>query len=101
MSEQKKPTRVGNGKKRKPNWITATLNLDELQKHQYDYNGKRLVNVSINIKEQPDQYGKDVEVSINDYKPIQNAKPVAAQSSTINVNTNYGYNQFADSDMPF
>jgi hypothetical protein len=67
--ENKKPIRVGNGKKRKENWLTATICLDKLQEHLYDYNGKQYVNLNINIREQPDQYGKDVELSINEYKP--------------------------------
>jgi hypothetical protein len=67
--ENKKPIRVGNGKKRKDNWLTATICLDKLQEHLYDYNGKQYVNLNINIREQPDQYGKDVELSINEYKP--------------------------------
>lgn len=67
--EQKKPIRVGNGKKRKENWLTASICIDKLQEHLYEYNGKQYVNLSINIREQPDQYGKDVEISINDYKP--------------------------------
>lgn len=68
-TNKKEIIKIGNGKKRKENWITASICIDKLQPHIYEYNGKQYVNININIKEQPDQYGKDVELSINDYKP--------------------------------
>ena len=48
--------------------MTASICIDKLQDHIYEFNGKRYVNLNINIKSEPDQYGKDVEISINEYK---------------------------------
>jgi len=64
----------GSGKKQNKDWLTATLNLEVLQEHSYEYKGKTLVNVSINIYEKPNEYGKDVGVTINEYNPKLGAK---------------------------
>jgi hypothetical protein len=71
MNKDKSVEKVlfGRGKKRKDHWITASINVSELQKYSYEYNGKHYVNVNINVAEQPDQYGKDVTITWNDYKP--------------------------------
>jgi hypothetical protein len=63
-----KKIRLGNGKKRSESWLTATICLTEAKNHVYTYNGKEYVNVNINIAEQPNEYGKDVQVTLNDYK---------------------------------
>jgi hypothetical protein len=69
MEQTKKPKiRIGSGKKRNPTWITASICLSEAHKHSYQYNGKDYVSININISEQPNEYGKDVSISINDYK---------------------------------
>lgn len=63
-----KKVRLGNGKKRSESWLTATICLSEAKNHVYSYNGKEYVNVNINIAEQPNEYGKDVQITLNDYK---------------------------------
>ncbi len=60
--------KLGNGKKRKDNWLTATLCLTEAKKHAYEYQGKEYVNLNINIADKPNEWGKDVAISLNDYK---------------------------------
>lgn len=69
MSEQKQKIEVGKGKKRNANWLTATINPDKIQDHIQEYNGNRYVKLNINISDTPDQYGKDVKITIDTYKP--------------------------------
>lgn len=101
-NEKKQSLRIGNGKKRKENWLTASICLDKLSGHVYEFQGKKYVNLNINIKEQPDQYGKDVEISINDYKP-NNVSFNNNQGSKVSMNTNYApvSKQVIDEEPPF
>lgn len=68
MQQQQKKTKLGNGKKRNESWITATINLTEANLHSYNFNGKDYVNININIASEPNEYGKDISISLNDYK---------------------------------
>jgi hypothetical protein len=66
--ESKPKVRLGNGKKRSDSWLTATICMTDAEAHVYTYNGKNYVNLNININESPDDYGKDVRITLNDYK---------------------------------
>lgn len=59
----------GSGIKRKDDWITATIDVDKIKDFIETYKSKRFVRLNINIKESKDQFGKDVSISINQYKP--------------------------------
>jgi len=59
----------GSGKKRNDTWISATINIDKIQEHIQEYNGSKFIKVNINLKNEPDQYGKDVSISIDTWKP--------------------------------
>ena len=65
---ENKKVRLGNGKKRSESWMTATICLSEAKNHVYEYNGKEYVNININVAAQPNEYGKDVSLTLNDYK---------------------------------
>lgn len=67
MNEKPK-VRLGNGKKRSASWLTAAICISDAEAHAYTYNGKKYVNVNVNIYDQPNEYGKDVAVTLNDYK---------------------------------
>ena len=69
MSEQKQKIEVGKGKKRNANWLTVTINPDKIKDHVQEYNGNKYVKLNINISDTPDQYGKDVKITIDTYKP--------------------------------
>lgn len=66
--EKKQKIRLGSGKKRNPTWMTASICLSEAHKHSFHYEGKEYISVNINLSEQPNQYGKDVTITLNDYK---------------------------------
>ena len=48
-----------------------TLDYDKLDKHKYvcKFTQKNRVNILVNDRKEPDQYGKNVSVIINEYKP--------------------------------
>jgi hypothetical protein len=92
--DNKPKTRLGNGKKRNDSWITASLCLSDAEAHTYTYNGKKYVNLNINIYDKPNEYGKDVAISLNDYKKEEGAKPQANKMPA----TPY---QAEDYDLPF
>ena len=63
-----KKIRLGSGKKRNPTWLTASICLSEAHKHAYHFEGKDYVSININIADAPNDYGKDVSITLNDYK---------------------------------
>lgn len=66
---EKQKVYCGSGKKRSDNWISATINLDKIKEHIQEYNGSKFIKVNINVKQEPDQYGKDVSITIDTWKP--------------------------------
>ena len=72
MSEQK-TIYAGGGKQVKGQYGTfraITVNLSDLPKeHIFEYNGKKYIKLNVSDKQEPDNYGKDVSVSINTWKP--------------------------------
>jgi len=70
--DTKPKVRLGNGKKRSDSWLTAAICITDAEAHAYTYNGKKYVNVSINIFDKPNDFGKDVAINLNDYKKEEN-----------------------------
>ena len=64
----KPKVRLGNGKKRSTSWLTAAICISDAEAHAYTYNGKKYVNVNVNIYDTPNEYGKDVAITLNEYK---------------------------------
>lgn len=64
--------RLGNGKKKNPNWLKASICIDDALAHAFEYNGKKYIKVDINVYDQPNKYGKDVAITLDTYKPEQN-----------------------------
>ena len=68
MSE--KTIYIGNGKKQKENWLKSSICLDNIPKeHIFEYKGKKYIKVNINVKDEVDDYGKDVNITIDTWKP--------------------------------
>lgn len=59
----------GSGKKQNDSWLKCTINPDKIMDYIQTYEGNKFVKLNINIKEEPDQYGKDVSISIDTWKP--------------------------------
>jgi len=72
---EQKAIYIGNGKKQKDNWLKSSLCISDIPKeHTFEYNGKTYVKVNINVKDQADQYGKDVSITVDTWKP--DAQPI-------------------------
>lgn len=69
MSEEKKIF-VGSGKKKFDNLSAISICLTDLpQEHIFEYNGKKYIKLNVTTKKEADQYGKDISVSIDTWKP--------------------------------
>lgn len=66
--DQKPKLRLGNGKKRNPTWMTSSFCITDAEAHAYEYNGKKYVNININLYDEPNQYGKDVAITLNEFE---------------------------------
>jgi hypothetical protein len=72
MSE--KAIYIGNGKKQNETWLKSSLCLSDIPKeHVFEYNGKKYLKVNINVKPEPDTYGKDVSITVDTWKPKEEA----------------------------
>lgn len=78
--EKEKTIYCGSGKKQNDTWIKATINAAKIKDHIEEYNGNKFVRLNINVKDQPDQYGKDVSISVDKWKPEpQNNEPTEVE----------------------
>lgn len=91
--------RLGNGKKKNPTWLKASICITDALQHAFEYNGKKYIKVDINIYDEPNQYGKDVAVTLDTYKPEQNkaADVPVKKASTQAVEDA----EIIDGDLPF
>jgi len=67
MSEKK--VYCGSGKKQNEKWIKASINVDKFKDHIQEFKGHKFLRLNININDEPDQYGKDVSISIDTWQP--------------------------------
>jgi hypothetical protein len=68
--EKEKAIYIGNGKKQNETWLKSSLCLSDIPKeHVFEYNGKKYLKVNINVKPEPDTYGKDVSITVDTWKP--------------------------------
>ena len=72
---------IGNGVRKGDTWLTSSLCLTDIPaEHMFEFNGKKYIKVNINIKDELDQYGKDVSISVDTWKP--DAEKSAVPKST-------------------
>jgi hypothetical protein len=88
MSEKQKSIYIGSGVKKGDGWLTSSLCLTDIPKeHIFEFQGKKYVKVNINVKDDLDQYGKDVSITVDTWKPdgsVQAKKaPVAAPKAVV------------------
>ena len=68
--ENEKKIYVGSGKKSKDWSRKISICLTDLPKeHIFEYKDKKYIKLEVNDKMQPDQFGKDVSVSVDTWKP--------------------------------
>jgi len=69
MADKKEKIFAGSGKKKSDSWLQVTLKPSVLNKYIQEFNGNEFIKLNINIKSQPNEYGKDVEVTIDTWQP--------------------------------
>jgi len=74
----------GSGKKQNENWLKVTINPDKIREHIQEYNGNKFVKLNINIKDEPDQYGKDVSISVDTWNPETKQKVNEVVNKVVN-----------------
>jgi len=67
--EKQKKIYCGSGKKRSDSWLSVSINIDKIQDYIQEYNGSKFVKLNVNVNREADQYGKDVSISIDNWKP--------------------------------
>jgi hypothetical protein len=81
MSDKQKAIYIGNGVKQNESWLKSSFCLTDIPKeHMFEFNGKKYIKVNINVKDEADQYGKDVSITVDTWKPDaeKKAAPKAA-----------------------
>ena len=69
--EKEKTIYVGSGKKMNDGWLKATINPTKLKDYIEEFNGNKFIRLNINVKDAPDQYGKDVSISVDTWQPMK------------------------------
>jgi len=77
----------GSGKQKTETWLKITVNPDKLMEYVQEYEGRRFVKLDINLLPEPNQFGKDVEVTVDTWQPTQKKDQVEVTKD--------------DSDLPF
>lgn len=80
-----KKIKIGTGVRRTDNWITAALCLTEAEPYTFEFNKKKYIRVNINIYDKPNQYGKDVAITLDTYKSdkVNDNKDVQEEAKTL------------------
>ena len=98
MENKPKTIYCGGGKKQNDTWFKVTINPDKIQDYIQEYNGSKFVKLNINIKSEPDQFGKDVSISIDTWNPNNSS----TQNETKNQDNNIDQaNNAEEDDLPF
>ena len=85
----------GSGKKQNDRWFKVTINPDKIKDQIEEFNGNKFIKLNINVKDEPDQYGKDISISVDTWKPDNVSEPL-----TSNDNRQEAHTQEVD-DLPF
>ena len=102
MSETK--IKIGNGQKKSEKWLKSSICLTDIPKElTFEYNGKNYVKVDINIFDSPNKFGKDVSISIDEWKPSgqQYNVPTERKTAADNVRKEVEQQLPANDDLPF
>tara|TARA_R100000781_G_C3980919_1_gene93526 strand:- start:195 stop:473 length:279 start_codon:yes stop_codon:yes gene_type:complete len=74
----------GSGKTMSDKWLKVTINPSKIKDYIQEFNGNKFIKLNINVKDEADQYGKNVAVSVDTYKPDteKKAEPVNQESDS-------------------
>lgn len=69
MENKKELIRLGSGKKINDTFFGSSFCITDALANAYEYNGKQYCNINIAVFPEADQYGKNVKVTLNAFKP--------------------------------
>ena len=74
----------GSGKAMNDKWLKVTINPAKIKDYIQEFNGNKFIKLNINLKDEADQYGKNVAVSVDTWKPDteQKGQPVKQESDS-------------------
>jgi hypothetical protein len=67
--EKQKTIYCGSGKRMNSKWIKGTININKLRDYIQQFQGHEFVRININEKDEVDQYGKDVSITVDTWEP--------------------------------
>ena len=65
MDKKEETIYCGSGKVMNPKWLKVTINPTKIADYIQEYNGNKFIKLNINLKDEADQYGKDVSISVD------------------------------------
>ena len=84
MSKKEETIYCGSGKVMNDKWLKVTINPSKISDHIQEYNGNKFIKLNINLKDEPDQYGKDVSISVDTWVKTDSEAKTEAKSETSN-----------------
>lgn len=72
----------GSGKVMNDKWLKVTINPTKIAEYIQEYNGNKFIKLNINIKPEPDQYGKNVAISVDTWQPEEKQATTQTSEST-------------------
>ena len=91
---------LGSGRKQSDTWIKGSINIDKLEPHIEEYKGTRFVRININIKDHQDQFGKDVNITLDQFEPNQVQDQVEDRQDQVQK-VDRMIDENDDDDLPF
>lgn len=82
MSKKEETIYCGSGKVMNPKWLKVTINPTKIADYIQEYNGNKFIKLNINLKDEADQYGKDVSISVDTWKPDAEAPKAEASNAS-------------------
>jgi hypothetical protein len=97
--EKQKKIYCGSGKKKSDTWLQVTVNPEKFAEYVQEFNGNKFIKLNINLKSEPDKYGKDVEITIDTWKP--DGSKQAEPKTQSYASSNQQLNKSDVFDLPF
>ena len=61
-------------------WLKVTINPTKIVDYIQEFNGNKFIKLNVNIKPEADQYGKDVSISVDTWKPEEKQAKVESSN---------------------
>ena len=78
--KEEKTIYCGSGKVMNEKWLKVTINPTKIVDYIQEFNGNKFIKLNVNIKEEADQYGKDVSISVDTWKPEEKQAKVESSN---------------------